>query len=249
MDLLGPRRRASVLFPMPLPEPFDYEIPDGLEVRPGDHVLAPLGKRVAPGVVWSVGEHDGARALKPLDAVRGGPPLQRGVRDFIDWTARYLVEPPGVILRAVLRSPAALRPSPVETVFHPTGAQIARLTPARRAVIEAAGEGAASAAELARRAGVSSSVVKGLAEECRKQGVKLGFYYSQTQDWHHPDGDGNYWDFDAADQDFDSYIHDYVILQLEELLSNYGPIGLIWFDTPKGISRDQSQDQLDAVYR
>ncbi|HKJ86056.1 MAG TPA: alpha-L-fucosidase [Spirochaetia bacterium] len=92
-------------------------------------------------------------------------------------------------------------------------------------------------------------VVKELAEECRKQGIKLGFYYSQTQDWHHPDGDGNYWDFDAADQDFDSYIHDYVIPQLEELLTNYGPVGLIWFDTPKGISQQQSQDLLDAVYR
>lgn len=152
------------MFPMPLPEPFDYEIPDGVEVQPGDHVLAPLGRRVAPGVVWDVGEHDGARALKPLDAVRGGPPLQKPVRDFIDWAARYLVEPPGVILRAVLRSPAALKPSPTETIFHATGVPIARLTPARRAVLEAAQQGAASAAELARRAGVSPSVVKGLAE-------------------------------------------------------------------------------------
>ncbi len=164
VDLLGPRRRASVLFPMPLPEPFDYEIPDGVEVRPGDHVLAPLGKRVAPGVVWAVGEHDGSRALKALDGVRGGPPLQKSVRDFIDWTARYLVEPPGVILRAVLRSPAALKPSPTETVYHATGVTLARLTPARRAVLQAAEDGPAGAAELARRAGVTASVVKGLAQ-------------------------------------------------------------------------------------
>ncbi|XBQ17429.1 MAG: primosomal protein N' [Oceanicaulis sp.] len=164
MTLFGARRRASVLFPMPLPEPFDYEIPDGAVLAPGDHVLAPLGKRSVPGVVWSVGEHDGARALKPVDQVICGPPLSDGVRDFIDWTARYLVEPPGVILRAVLRSPAALKPSPVETVYRPTGEKIARLTPARRAVLDAAEDGPASAAELARRAGVSSSVVKGLAE-------------------------------------------------------------------------------------
>lgn len=90
-------------------------------------------------------------------------------------------------------------------------------------------------------------VVKELAEECRRQGIRMGFYYSQTQDWHHPDGDGNYWDYGEEEQDFDAYIHDYVIPQLRELLTNYGPVGLIWFDTPKGISQEQSQSLLDAV--
>lgn len=159
-----PAQRASVLFPMPLPEPFDYAVPDGVRVEPGDHVLAPLGPRSVPGVVWAVGEDDGTRALKALDGVRGGPRIRKSVREFIDWTARYLVEPPGVILRSVLRSPGALKPSPVETVYAPTGQTIARMTPARHAVLERAGEGRFSAAELARRAGVSGSVVKGLAE-------------------------------------------------------------------------------------
>ncbi len=90
-------------------------------------------------------------------------------------------------------------------------------------------------------------VVQELAEECRRQGIRLGFYYSQTQDWHHPDGDGNYWDFGDASQDFDAYVHDYVIPQLRELLTNYGPVGLIWFDTPKGITPEQSQHLLDTV--
>ncbi len=92
-------------------------------------------------------------------------------------------------------------------------------------------------------------VVKELAEECKRQGIKMGFYYSQTQDWHHPDGDGNYWDYDATKQNFDSYIHDFVIPQLGELLTQYGPVGLIWFDTPKSITQQQSQDLLDAVYK
>ncbi|MFW5836265.1 MAG: alpha-L-fucosidase, partial [bacterium] len=91
-------------------------------------------------------------------------------------------------------------------------------------------------------------IVKELADECRKQGIQMGFYYSQTQDWHHPDGDGNYWDYDEEKQDFSSYVYDYVIPQLRELLTQYGPVGLIWFDTPKGITRDQSQDLLDAVH-
>lgn len=160
-----PRPKASVLLPMPLPEPFDYEIPDDVTVKPGDHVLVPLGQRTASGVVWAVSEEtDPKRKLKPIDGLRGGPPLVKGVRDFIDWTARYLVEPPGVVLRHVLRNPAALKPSPVETIYTPTGQQIARMTPARTAILQVASTQPASAAELARQAGVSSSVVKGLFE-------------------------------------------------------------------------------------
>lgn len=91
-------------------------------------------------------------------------------------------------------------------------------------------------------------VLKELAAECQKQGIKLGFYYSQTQDWHHPDGDGNDWDYDESKKDFDGYIHNYVAPQVRELLTNYGPIGIIWFDTPKGITTVQSQFLLDLVH-
>ena len=45
------RRIAAILFPLPLPEAFDYVVPEDVEVQPGDHVLAPLGKRLARGVV------------------------------------------------------------------------------------------------------------------------------------------------------------------------------------------------------
>lgn len=87
-----------------------------------------------------------------------------------------------------------------------------------------------------------------LAEECGRQGLKLCFYYSQTQDWHHPDGDGNDWDYDESKKNFGRYIEDYVKPQLRELLTKYGPIGLIWFDTPKGITRDQSHGLVQLVH-
>ena len=90
--------------------------------------------------------------------------------------------------------------------------------------------------------------MKELAAECEKQGIRLGFYYSQTQDWHHPDGDGNDWDYDREGKDFAAYIEDYVKPQVRELLTNYGPIGIIWFDTPKRISAEQSQSLLDLVH-
>lgn len=87
--------------------------------------------------------------------------------------------------------------------------------------------------------------LKELAAECARQGIKLGFYYSQTQDWHHPDGDGNDWDYVESEKDFAGYIESYVKPQVRELLTNYGPIGLIWFDTPKRITAQQSQSLLD----
>ena len=81
-----------------------------------------------------------------------------------------------------------------------------------------------------------------LAVECRKQGMKLGFYYSQDQDWTAPGGaaykTGNHdlpthhWD-KAQDGDFATYLHTKAIPQLKELLTNYGDFPVvIWFDTP-----------------
>jgi len=91
-------------------------------------------------------------------------------------------------------------------------------------------------------------VLKELSEECRKQGIRLCFYYSQTQDWHHPDGNGNDWDYDPADQDFAKYVEEYVKPQVTELLTNYGPIGLIWFDTPKTMTEEQSISLMELVH-
>src|SRR6185437_6614931 len=90
--------------------------------------------------------------------------------------------------------------------------------------------------------------LKDLAAECQKQGIKLGFYYSQTQDWHHPNGDGNDWDFVEEQNDFDGYVEHYVKVQVRELLTGYGPICLIWFDTPKRMTLEQSHQLADLVH-
>jgi alpha-L-fucosidase len=84
--------------------------------------------------------------------------------------------------------------------------------------------------------------LKELAAEAKKQGIKLGFYYSQDQDWTAPGGAaalrGNHdpathhWD-KAQDGDFATYLHTKAIPQLKELLTNYGDFpAVIWFDTP-----------------
>jgi alpha-L-fucosidase len=84
--------------------------------------------------------------------------------------------------------------------------------------------------------------IRELAEECRKQGVKLGFYYSQDQDWTAPGGaalktgshdlPSHHWD-PEQDGDFATYLHTKAIPQLKELLTNYGDFPVVvWFDTP-----------------
>jgi alpha-L-fucosidase len=85
-----------------------------------------------------------------------------------------------------------------------------------------------------------------LAAECRKQGMKLGFYYSQDQDWTAPGGAAlqpavaglrhygpqHHWD-PAQNGEFATYLHRKAIPQLKELLANYGEYpSVIWFDTP-----------------
>ncbi|TDE11150.1 alpha-L-fucosidase [Jiangella asiatica] len=91
-------------------------------------------------------------------------------------------------------------------------------------------------------------VVAEVADECRRQGMPFGVYYSQTQDWHHPDGDGNDWDYAEAGKDFDGYVEHYVKPQVRELLTGYGPLCVVWFDTPRRITRRQSQELVDLVH-
>jgi alpha-L-fucosidase len=88
-----------------------------------------------------------------------------------------------------------------------------------------------------------------LSKACEKRGLRFCFYYSQTQDWHHPNGDGNDWDFDESKKDFSNYVETYVKPQVKELLTNYGPIGLIWFDTPKRMTPGQSRELVDLVHQ
>lgn len=72
--------------------------------------------------------------------------------------------------------------------------------------------------------------LKELAEECKKEGIKLNFYYSLL-DWGREDyGFGKkIVDGGPVDTDWDSYI-EFMKTQLTELLTNYGEVGCVWFD-------------------
>src|ERR1700682_4763595 len=85
-------------------------------------------------------------------------------------------------------------------------------------------------------------ILKELADACARQNMRLGFYYSQSQDWHEPNGAGNTWDFGADEKkDYDQYLRGKAEPQGKELLTNYGPVGLIWFDTPRMMTGARAQ--------
>src|SRR5947209_5210014 len=97
-------------------------------------------------------------------------------------------------------------------------------------------------------------ILKELAAACQKRGMPLGFYYSQSQDWHEPGGAGNDWDFGAdvgADgkerKDYDAYLRGKAEPQVRELLTNYGPVALIWFDTPRMMTSERAQRFAEIV--
>jgi alpha-L-fucosidase len=75
-------------------------------------------------------------------------------------------------------------------------------------------------------------ILRQLADECHRQGIKLFVYYSQL-DWHHPDyfplGDTGQWFGRPHNGQWPRYL-DFMNAQLTELLSNYGEIGGVWFD-------------------
>ncbi|MGH6952462.1 MAG: DEAD/DEAH box helicase, partial [Vitreimonas sp.] len=157
--------KVSVQFPLPLPEPFDYRAPASLAIEPGMHVIAPIGTRLVRGVVWQVERtHPGCANLKAIEELLPGPPLPEISRVFLDWSAKYLVRPPGDLLRMMARSPEALLPPPTHIVLAPTGDLPPKLTDARARVLKEAAKEQVSAAELARRAETSSAVVKGLID-------------------------------------------------------------------------------------
>jgi len=73
-------------------------------------------------------------------------------------------------------------------------------------------------------------IMKELAEACRRHGLKMCWYHS-IMDWHHPDYlPRRDWERRPAEgADYKRYF-EYLKAQVTELLTNYGDIGVMWFD-------------------
>jgi primosomal protein N' (replication factor Y) len=116
------------------------------------------------GVVWAERGIPSNRKLKSVvEVIDPAPPLPPTMRAFIERAAKYVCSPAGNLLAMSMRSREALEEPPVETLVVASGDAPERLTPAREKVLAEAGA-PMSSAELARAAGVSSGVVKGLLD-------------------------------------------------------------------------------------
>ena len=105
-------------------------------------------------------------------------------------------------------------------------------------------------------------VIGELAAACKKHDLKLGLYYSQEIDWHEPNGGGfnpprlnlydtpwtNNWDFPNDDEKiYEQCFRSKILPQVREILTKYGDLCLIWFDTPITIKPEYSKELYDLV--
>jgi alpha-L-fucosidase len=116
-------------------------------------------------------------------------------------------------------------------------------------------------------------LLKPLAEACKKQGIKLGFYYSQAQDWNNPGGSAarkemkegwlnpdsakidaytlahkGHWDPAQETKTFGQYIDEVAVPQVKELMTNYGEVAVLWWDTPTNMT-DEAALKLQAALK
>jgi alpha-L-fucosidase len=114
-------------------------------------------------------------------------------------------------------------------------------------------------------------LLKPLAEACKRHAMKLGFYYSQAQDWNNPGGSvarkemregwpnpdsarvdaytaahKGHWDPAQETRSFEQYIDEVAVPQVRELMTNYGEVAVLWWDTPTGMT-DEAALKLKAA--
>lgn len=115
-------------------------------------------------------------------------------------------------------------------------------------------------------------VLTPLAAACKKYGIKLGFYYSQAQDWNNPGGaaarkiategwanpdsaqidaytqaHSGHWDPLQTSATMSDYIDKVAVPQVKELLTNYGEVAVLWWDTPTNMTDEYAQKLQDAL--
>ncbi|MDD7401866.1 MAG: alpha-L-fucosidase [Eubacteriales bacterium] len=88
-------------------------------------------------------------------------------------------------------------------------------------------------------------LVAEFAQACKEAGLVFCLYYSQAQDWDHPDGLEAY--RDSGHKNFERYFQEKCLPQVRELLTGYGPIGMVWFDTPLSMTEGQARELRDLV--
>lgn len=79
-----------------------------------------------------------------------------------------------------------------------------------------------------------------LSKACQRHGLRLGFYYSQAQDWNNGgSAAGGHWD-PKQDRDMSEYIQKVAVPQVKEILTKYGKVSVLWWDTPYEMTKERA---------
>jgi len=90
--------------------------------------------------------------------------------------------------------------------------------------------------------------MKELAKACEEEGLGFGFYYSHNQDWTFPGGNGGpATTEDGKEVGFDYYFENKALPQVREIVTEYGDIAMVWFDTPGEMEKKYVEELVDVV--
>jgi primosomal protein N' (replication factor Y) len=159
---------VGVLTPEPIDRVLDYRAPEG-GCWLGAFVEVPLGPRKVLGVVWGDGKGDYDLAkIRAVNRVLDAAPMREEMREFLTRAGAYTLTPMSQMLRLATRVPGLSDPPSMRKVYRLGQGEPDRMTPARQKVIatlvEYGGLGF-TLSELSGLAGVSTSVIKGLAAQ------------------------------------------------------------------------------------
>src|SRR3989344_91922 len=169
--------------------PFDYSVPQGMDLPVGSVVQVPLGPRRIDGIVWDAGafgaEEIEASRLRPVLARYDMPPLSQALRRLIEWTADYYLASPAAVARMALPSGSLLGPGRSITEYRLTGEPPARMTPQRQQVYDRLAGEQATVRELAAPAEVSEGVIRSLVTSGAFEAMEV----PTDRPWPRPDPD------------------------------------------------------------
>ena len=162
---------APILLPVALDQTYDYAVPDGLDLTPGQFVLVPFGPQSRIGIVWDapVGEQKSidAKKIKTVIEVLDVPPLPDISLRFAEWIARYTLSPLGMVARMMMGTQALFEPQKLRTgVRCVDGAgKPPKMTEARQRALDIAADGLVRMkSTLATDAGCTTGVIDGLVK-------------------------------------------------------------------------------------
>jgi primosomal protein N' (replication factor Y) (superfamily II helicase) len=157
----------GVLTTQPLDRVLDYRAPEG-GCHLGAFVEVPLGPRKVLGVVWGAGRGDWDIAkVRSVIRVLDAAPMRDELHSFLERAGAYTLTPLTAMLRLATRAPGLGDPPSMRKVYRLGDTIPDRMTDTRTRVLDVLrdmGGLSLTLRELAETAGVTTSVVKGLAK-------------------------------------------------------------------------------------